>query len=222
MHVIEVDLFERCLVQGFGGEFFHQGPGFHDADAVGEFPGPEQVMSRHQHRRAVIGKLPQQPAKFIRGAGVQAGQRFVEQQRPGALGERDREPDLLPHALGIRADFLIRGALIQPNPIEQSAEMAFIAMPAAEPDEIVEILQARQGRIQRHLLGHVAEFASRPLQVGGHFGSVNDGGARSRFEKPEKKVYRRRLARAVGAEQTDDLLLVYRKIQAIQRRIRPE
>ena len=112
MHVLEVDALEIGVAELAGRQRAHQLSVLHDADARPGLLGAEQVVRGHQHRDAVCAQLLQQVGELVRRLGVETRRRLVEQQRLRALGQRDGDADLLPHALRVGADAPVGGVAL--------------------------------------------------------------------------------------------------------------
>jgi hypothetical protein len=160
----------------------------------------------HQHRYARLAQALQQFGEFIGGFWIEAGGRLVEQQRFGLFGERNRDSDFLPHAFRVSRDPFVGGCGWQAYFFEESRQLlARVICAPGEPAEVCEILQPRQVAIEHDLFGDVGEVAFGFQRLRGDVESLDFGRARRRLDEVEKQVDGRGLARAVGAEQTEDL-----------------
>ena len=89
---LEPQLFERA----FGDELAVGD----DADAVGHALGDFKNVRGHDDGAAGANALAQNAFDLARGAGVEPGQRLVENDQPRLVNERAGERHFLPHALG--------------------------------------------------------------------------------------------------------------------------
>ena len=95
-----------------------------DHQAVGEHHGVQRVVRDQQRVAAEVGEVPAQlGADLQAGAGVQRGQRFVEQQQARAGGQRTCQCDPLGLTAGQRAGLALRVAR-QPDPVEPACGLA--------------------------------------------------------------------------------------------------
>ncbi len=79
-----------------------------DADAVGHALGDFEDVRGHDDGAAGGDALAQHVLDLARGAGVEAGQRLVEDDELGVVHQRAGERHLLPHALGEAFAALVR------------------------------------------------------------------------------------------------------------------
>ena len=119
-------------------------------------------MGRRQHRDAVIRGFLQEAREFICGLRIEAGRRLVEQQRLRVLGEGDGDADLLAHAFRIMRDPSVGGGRIESG-LVQELEQARASEPptGGERDEIVEVFDPGERRIERYLLGNIGDIFLR-------------------------------------------------------------
>ncbi len=94
-----------CALADVGScEIFQQTTALHDADATGGLLRAEEIVRRHENGDACAREFQQQRAELVRRLRIEAGQRLIEQQCARVLGERDGQPDLLPHSFRVALD----------------------------------------------------------------------------------------------------------------------
>ena len=72
-----------------GAALLDDAPVFEDDEAVGQHQRFERVVGDQQARPGEVGQVPLQLGLHVKtGAGVQRGQRFVQQQQGGLPGQR--------------------------------------------------------------------------------------------------------------------------------------
>ena len=216
VHVLEIDFLHVGMGYLAGAELIHQPAFLHDADARTGFLGPEQIVGGHQDGGAVRLELQQQLGEFVAGLGIQAGRRFVQQQRPGLLGQRNRHPDLLPHPLRIRPDPPLHGLLLQAHAAEKAAILLLRIIVSAQLREVAQVLQRRQVPVQHHLLGNVGEQFLGLQGFPGHVQAAHGSGSAVGLDKVEEEADGGGLARAVGAEQAVDVAALHGHVQPLE------
>ena len=147
------------------------------------------------------------------GAGVEGGERFVEQQQPGLGGERAGQGDALGLAAGERpglgAGVRRRGRTARATRGARSRALGLVVAAGAEAEG--DVVERGEPGEQQVVLEHDADGAlgGRDERVGG--GVVEHGaverrcGRASRGCEPGDGAQRGGLAGAVGPEQGDDL-----------------
>ena len=134
------------------------------------------------------------------GERVQAGDRLVEEEQLGPLGERQGEGELGPLPAGQRPGALLRVEAELPDPAPCQLVVPAGVEPGAEPEVVGDrhpgvdggVLgdEADPGQLRRPGRGVIAEDADR---------------AAGRREQPGGQVQQGGLARAVGADEPDDV-----------------
>ena len=90
-----------------------------DADAVGHAFGHFQNMRGHDHGAAGAHAFLQQSLDVARGYGVEAGERFIQDDQPRVVHQRSGQRHLLAHALGKSLAALVQMRL-QPERDQQT------------------------------------------------------------------------------------------------------
>ena len=181
-------------------------PAVDDADAVGELLGLLEVLRREEDRRAVVVEQPHLAPERGAARRVQARRRLVEEQDPGPVHERHREVQAPAHAAGVRPEPPVAG--VDELDAREQVVPALARLGAAQAVE--RALQAQQlaaghQRVERGLLERDAD---RPADLRGLRDDVEAGDDRApgrRAQQRREDPHRRRLARAVGAEEPVDL-----------------
>jgi hypothetical protein len=169
------------------------------------------MMTRSSHSRsttsswceenstaALRGALGEDAGDDVDGERIEARERLVEDQHLGVVHERGGDLRALLIAERERLD-VVAEALAETELLEQGARAgpasAAEAVQAGEVDDVLEHLHLR---VEAALLGHVAEAAP----VGrGHPRAAEGDGAAVPGEHAQDDPHRRRLARAVAADE---------------------
>ena len=167
-------------------------------------------------RPAPVAQLGEGLAQQDQVDRVEARERLVHQQDLGVVEDRRDELDLLLVALrqllGAARRVLGDAEAIQPAERVPARPRRLHAVQRAEVDELVEDVHPR---VEPALLGQVAPRAARHLAdrpaVPADRTVVGD-------DDPEADPHRRRLARAVGAEEAEDLAATDLEGQAVEGR----
>ena len=180
-----------------------------DRDAVAEPVGLGHVVRRQQQRDAArdqgLHLVPQEQARLR----VQAGRRLVEEQDARVVHQRAGDDQPLRHAAGVVVDAVV-AAPLQPELREHLARAAVaLAPPVAEVRGVErEVLQSAQRSIEVGALGHDRDPQLGRDRVGDDVHAVDHHAPRRRPDARRQRPDRRRLARAVGPEQPEDLALL--------------
>ena len=130
-----------------------QAPAGDDADAVGHALGDFENMRGHDDGAAGGDALAQHVLNQAGGAGVEAGERLVEDDQLGIVHQRAGERHLLPHAAGksLAALMCVR---LEAEPADQFARARFrrLRVDAPEPGDEFEILERRELVVDHRLV----------------------------------------------------------------------
>src|SRR5664279_2257424 len=143
---------------------------------------------------------------------VQTARRLVQDQQIRTCHQRTNENQLLPVALGVGPHLLRR---IEIEPCHQFIPVGGIG-PAMHPPEQVKRLRATERRPQARLTGDVGQAAvclDRPA-LAVHAEDLR--AALGRPDQSEQQPDRRRLARAVGSEISENLALMNLQAEILQ------
>src|SRR6266852_6703943 len=125
-----------------------------DADAVGHALGDFEDMRGHDDGAAGAHALAQHGLDLARRAGVEPGQRLVEDDQPGLVHQRAGERHLLPHALGERLTaFMAVRAEAEPVDKVARARLGGRGVDAPQAGDEFEILEGRQLVVDHRLVG---------------------------------------------------------------------
>ena len=182
-------------------------PAVEDRDAVADVLHVGQQVAGQQDRLAAAAELDDEVLDLAAADGVQAGGRLVEDEQVGVVDEGLGQADAAGHALGILADGAAR-ARGQADHLQEhlDALAALAAGDLEEPAVVVERLVGVQEAVEVGLLGQEAD-AVLDLDVAGRLAEDPDA-ALAGVEQAEHHLDGRGLARAVGAQQAEDLALL--------------
>ena len=145
--------FPGLAVQFVERAFGDQAPAGDDADAVGHALGDFENMRGHDDGAAGGDALAQHVLDLARRAGIEPGQRLVEDDELGIVHQRAGERHLLPHALGKSLAALMRVRL-KSEPVDQFARTRFrsCGVDAPEPGDEFEIFERRELVVDHRLV----------------------------------------------------------------------
>jgi hypothetical protein len=189
-----------------------------DAHAVTHRLDLGEDVAGEQHRAPAAALLHDALTKDGLHQRVQARGRLVQDEQLHVGGQRGHERDLLAVALRVGAALLGR---IEVEALEQLASASRVQA-AAQPAEQVDDLAAGEVGPQRHVAGHVREPAVQRDDVAPRVAVEQADGAAVGAQQAEQDADRRRLARAVGAEEGVHLARGHLEVQAIERPRRAE
>jgi hypothetical protein len=176
----------------------------HDRHRVGEPLRLLDVVRRHEDRGAFAAQRVDQRPQLLAHLRVQADRRLVEQQQPRAVDEPARDQQPPPHAARQLVD-LRRAPVGEVGDLERALDRR-PALGPAEPVEVGEdaqVLLDGQRRVEVVELRHDAHLGPRDLRLLGQPVAQDLELAGVRDDLRGQHLHRRRLARAVGAEQAD-------------------
>ena len=175
-----------------------------DRDPVAQLLGFLEVVRGQHHRHALAVELGDQLPQLAAQLDVDAGGRLVEHQDRRRVDHRlgDQQPPL--HPARQRAGIGV--ALVrQAHRLEQLLRPAQRLGHAVEPGLVLEHLERGEERIEHDFLRDDADRALGVARVRVDVEAPDLGGAAGLHHQPGEDVDQRRLARAVGAEQAEDL-----------------
>ena len=190
-----------------------------DPDAIGEAVGLLEVLGGEEDGHALVVR---EPLDLLPERGpalrVEPGGGLVEKEDPRAMHERQREVEAPPHAARVAADAAIR-RLGQPDALDQlvAAAATLRLRHPVKGGLKPHVLARRQMRIERRLLqrrpDRLADLAPLLGDVEPAHRRPSVGGR----QQGRQHQHRRRLARAVGAEEAVDLAGVDVQVDAVDR-----
>ncbi|KAG1255519.1 hypothetical protein G6F68_010313 [Rhizopus microsporus] len=198
-----------------------QPAGLHQSDGRRHFAGTEQIVGGHQDRRAAVTLAHDQLMELGRSGRVQAGRRFIKEQRPGFLDDGQRDAHLLAHALGVEPDAPPECLRRQPGGPERVLQpCGRTLLHRSQPREVIQVFIAGQFVIQRHVLRDVQQAPAHLLWPLPGTEPINLGGSGGRFKEAQEQLDRCRLAGPVCAQPAEALAGAHREAHIIQRPMR--
>ena len=177
-------------------------------------------MVRGQQDRGAVGlERADHVEKFLRRVRVERGGRLVEDGDARPLHQDLGEPEPLAHALREGAD--PRRARHRPSPTRSSASANRSSISRrdkpGEPPGVGEVVARRQPVVKADLVGQIADPALHFERLAQRVEAGDLGAPAGRLGQPEQHQDRRRLARAVGPEDADDLAGADLEIDVVDR-----
>jgi hypothetical protein len=167
-----------------------------------------------QHGDAAAAQLRQQVAHDPAPDRIQGARRLVEQQQARAADQRLRDPQALLHSLrhGLHTPPALVAEADQPQQLDALGRAAGRARQAlVQAQQLV----GRRPAGEAEELGQVAERAPRGRRSG--WGTAHPHGPARRPDEARGALDEGRLARAVGAQEADELGLADGQVDAAQR-----
>ena len=152
---------------------------------------------------------------------VEGGGRLIENRDARPLHQHLREAEALPHALRERAHPGVAiGAERDTLHCRGEARVDLLARQPGEASGIGEIVERREPVIKADLIGQIADPALHLERIAQRIKAGDLGASLGRLSEAEQHQDRCRLARAVGAENADDLAGADFEIDVVDRDIR--
>ena len=189
----------------------------HHGDLVGDRHRLRLVVGDVEGRRAArLLHVADQPAHVVAQAGIEIGERLVEQQQPRLDDERARQR----HALLLAAGELARQAMLEPaklDLIENLADAAasLVAPAFAKQQAVADVVHHAEMGEQRVVLEDDAEVALVRWR-GQDADAVRANVAAVGVDEPRDAAQRRRLAAAGRTKQADELALPGRQAHLVE------
>ena len=169
-----------------------------------------------QHGAAAPGELVHQLLDDLRRRDVEPRQRLIEDQQLGVGEQRGADRDLLQHTFA-EGDHRFLASLEDAKTVEQAlgalTDGAVVQVEQAAFEE--QELPGRQRVMEPGDLGEVAD-QSPGARVAERVDVVDLDGAGVRSQQSNEALHGRRLARAVGAEQRQDLSWADGQVQPVE------
>ena len=172
-----------------------------DRDAMGDALDLREGVRREEHRSSLRAHLPQQRVEALLHQRVETGDRLVQDQQLGLVHEGLDQADLL----------AVAGRELAHRPIELGVEALgergaqAPVHAASELGQVVQYLRSGQLRVQGEIAGQETDPAADIEALGASVEPEHPRRARGRLDQVQEQPHRRRLARAVGAEEAEDL-----------------
>ena len=189
-----------------------------ERDAVAQPVGLVEIVRGEDDGAARRAQLLDRLADDEHGLRVERRGGFVEEHDGRIVEQGARDRELLLHALAERA-----GHLVPPIPQAEEPEIALDALgpdrgvQAVEPPEEIEVGDGRQLVVQARRLGQDADPRPDRIGLGADVEAIDRGRAFGRLDERREQPDGRRLARAVGAEQAEELASVDLEVDAADR-----
>ena len=189
-----------------------------DADHRAELGELREDVARDDDRLAHALELLEDLAHLHSRPRVEARGGFVEQQHCGIVDQGARQAHALLQATRERVDelALALGHADQRQQVVDDLLAPLLRLSVARRIE-VEVLADAELVVHAEEVGHVADAGVDLLTFLGHVGAVDERPAAGGFEERGENTQRRRLARAVGADETKDLALRHLERDVVQR-----
>ncbi len=186
-----------------------------DRHLLAQALGMGDHVGREDYRRALCREIADQGLQLALVDRVETGKRLVEDDQPWAVDERAEELDGLRHAFRKLADLLV-GGMAEAVTVEQLAPAAapFGERHAAQRAHEGDRLDRFHRRIEPALLGQVAD---QPRDVVRIVAAEHAAHALVRVDDPQQHAQRRRLARAIGAENAVDRAFGHGQVDPVDR-----
>jgi hypothetical protein len=198
----------------------NQVPFVQDADAVGDVLDVMEHVRRKEDSHALALQDQEQVAEYVATDGIEPVHRLVEDHEAGSVQERGRDPHPLQHAARVAPQSptprvlgevnAVQGVLHPPRELRPHDAVQFAAEAKKLSGRQIAIEARRVGQEAQGPAGrHATERKSQDL-------SRSAGGS----NEAEQDLDRRRLARAVRAEESEDLPFFHGEVQTLQRHVR--
>ena len=221
---VEEDFLERRLAADaaaqFGERAFGDEPAvIDDADAFGHAFGHFENVGGHDDGDALLDLFEQHLLDLPGGAGIEAGQRFVENDELGIVHERAGEGDLLQHALGEAAAALVR-VRGEAEPADQfgGAGLRLARIDLPEAGDEFEILVWGQAVVDHRLVGDPGDDRLGLQRILAGVDAEHRDGAGFGLQQAGDHAEDGGLAGAVGAEQRVELAAFDAQLQVFDDR----
>ena len=213
----------RFVVAGLEPQFFEGAFGDEpavgdDADAVGHALGDFKNMRGHDDGAAGAHAFAQNAFDLTRGAGIEPGQRFVENDQLRFVNERAGQRNFLPHALGKSfAAFLRMRRKIEPVQKLLCARLGKRRREAPQSGDEFEIFSRRQLVVDHRLIGNPRHQPLCRYRIGERVDAGDADAAGVGPQQAGDHAQGRRLAGAVRAEQRIELAGANIQVQPVDR-----
>ena len=161
---------------------------------------PRGGGSRRRRRDRAPREAPQELAHLADARGVEAVRRLVEDEDGRVRQERLRDADALAHPERVRPHEAVE-ALVHVDEARELVDPSRGAVPD-HPGEVLEVLAAGQELVEVGRLDDAADLAHRGLELALEVVPVDDDAAARGPHEADEHPDRRRLPRAVRAEET--------------------
>ena len=187
-----------------------------DRDAVAQSLRDFERVRGHHDGVAAPHVLAEQILENSRRLRIESNHRLVDHDHFRPVDERAGDDELLPHAVAVALDQLV-GPLLE---IEQRHQLApavldLVAVLAVQSSDEAQEFRAGELLVDERPVGNESEFRFCGERILGEIDSREVNGARGRLEDSRDHAKRRRLARAVGAQESEQLTVGHGEINGI-------
>ncbi len=219
---VEADLEVRTPIAEPLGEVLEgplpdQPPGGEDPDPVAHRLDLVEQVARQQDRHPALVHEPAEQVEDLDDADrVDRGGRLVEDEHVRILDERVGDAEALEHAPRVRVHAVV-GAVGQADLLEHLIDrgVGLGGRDAVELRRVAQVLAAGHVAVEPDAVGHVPHAPLDLERATGRIESDDTGRALGGFGQAEEHEDRRGLARAVLAEQPEDLAGVHLEVEVI-------
>src|SRR5437773_2401452 len=208
---------DRAL-QGCGRSLGHDVAMVDDAKPIGEPVGFLHVLGRQEDCHALLVETADVLPHSCPVLRIESRRRLVEEQHLRMRNEGHREIEALPHPARVRPGAAVRGVL-QVNRLQQlrNSLLSFPLREMVQRALEAQVLSARELVIDSDLLGRIPNDLAYGGGILVHVDTVHDRGSGRLLDERRDHFDRRRLARAVRAEESKDFPAANREGNSIDR-----
>src|SRR5437773_2354679 len=208
---------DRAL-QGCGRSLGHDVAMVDDAKPIGEPVGFLHVLGRQEDCHALLVETADVLPHSCPVLRIESRRRLVEEQHLRMRNEGHREIEALPHPARVRPGAAVRGVL-QVNRLQQlrNSLLSFPLREMVQRALEAQVLSARELVIDSDLLGRIPNDLADGGGILVHVDTVHDRGSGCLLDERRDHFDRRRLARAVRAEESKDFPAANREGNSIDR-----
>src|ERR1700730_13281740 len=175
-------------------------------DAVAHALHPLEQMRGQQHRHALGLEVPDDAEKLRGGVRIEARGRLVEDGDLRAFHQNLGEAETLPHAAREGGDALV-GKFAEPDPLDRVGD-ALLALGEAKADQargVAQVIGSGEVIVKANRVRQITDAALDRERLARGIKTEHAHLAAGDFGQAEQHQDGRRLARAVGAEETENL-----------------
>jgi hypothetical protein len=184
-----------------GAEHLHTGGRQHDQVVADSLQVGQQVRGQH-HGHALLGdRAHQRLEELAPGQRVEVGQRLVQKEQLGSLGQGQGQGDLGALAAGQGADPAVQR---HGDPLQPAAGQSLVEA-GVELGAKGQVLGGGEVAVQRGVLGHEADLGEQPGVAGSLAEDTDAAGGGG--QQAHGQVEQGGLAGAIGADQGGDATL---------------
>ncbi len=194
-------------------------PARDDRDPVAERVRLEHVVRREEHGLAGGPETEDRLPQLARADRVDADRRLVEEDHGWVVEEPAGDVEPLPHAPRVALDTLLLAA-VEPDQLEQLSDARPLAVriDAVQLGEVAQVVERREPLVEPAVAAEdIADALPDPPRILDDVASEHPRLPRRGDQERDQHLDRRGLARAVRAEQAEELALLDREADAAHR-----